>query len=267
MATPWLRLWADMPNDPKWRTIARVSKQSIGNVIAVYVHMMVCAANATERGRTQGWSDEDIGTALDLETDQITSIRDAMQGRVLDDDYLAGWERRQPVREDETASTRAKAWREQQKRLKEQGEQTQPNANEHKITLDTDTDTDNKTPLPPDGGRAKRERKTQTNLQAFLEDCHLKNERPLRGYAPLWEYAKEVGLDQDMIALAWAEFKRQFMPGGVGQAKRQKDWRQTFRNYVEKGYLGLWCVDGNGQIVLTTKGKLAKKIQDGKHDD
>ncbi|ENW8560590.1 hypothetical protein ACR6SH_005434, partial [Escherichia coli] len=25
MANAWLRLWHDMPNDPKWRTIARVS--------------------------------------------------------------------------------------------------------------------------------------------------------------------------------------------------------------------------------------------------
>ncbi|ENT9428360.1 hypothetical protein QSD88_RS19685, partial [Escherichia coli] len=24
MANAWLRLWHDMPNDPKWRTIARV---------------------------------------------------------------------------------------------------------------------------------------------------------------------------------------------------------------------------------------------------
>ncbi|EOP2197647.1 hypothetical protein QSF09_003200, partial [Escherichia coli] len=25
MANAWLRLWHDMPNDPKWRTISRVS--------------------------------------------------------------------------------------------------------------------------------------------------------------------------------------------------------------------------------------------------
>ena len=27
MANSWLRLWHDMPNDPKWRTIARKSKR------------------------------------------------------------------------------------------------------------------------------------------------------------------------------------------------------------------------------------------------
>ena len=92
MPNQWLRLWHDMPNDPKWRTIARISQQRIGDVIAVYVHMLVCASNATERGRTQGWSDEDAGTALDLTTEAVTGIRQAMQSRVLDGDKLLGWE-------------------------------------------------------------------------------------------------------------------------------------------------------------------------------
>lgn len=151
MATPWCRLWADMPNDPKWRTIAKISKQRIGDVMAVYLHMMVCASNATERGRTEGWCDEDIATALDMETSQVTAIRESMQGRVLDGDYLAGWSKRQPAREDETAATRAKAWREEQKRLADEAEEkrkrTQANASERKITLDTDTDTDDKDQL------------------------------------------------------------------------------------------------------------------------
>lgn len=50
--TAWLRLWHDMPNDPKFRTIARISGQRIGDVIAVFLHVLVDAsANANERGR------------------------------------------------------------------------------------------------------------------------------------------------------------------------------------------------------------------------
>lgn len=41
MANAWLRLWHDMPNDPKWRTIARVSGQPIATVMAVYIHLLV----------------------------------------------------------------------------------------------------------------------------------------------------------------------------------------------------------------------------------
>lgn len=141
MANPWFRVWADMANDPKWRTIARVSKQKIGDVIAVYLHMLTLASNATERGRTQGWNDEDIGTALDIDTEQIVAIREAMQGRVLDGDCLTGWAKRQPLRED-GAAERARAHRERKAADAAQAAigaaseraQTQPNATERNRT-------------------------------------------------------------------------------------------------------------------------------------
>lgn len=148
MATPWVRLWSDMPNDPKWRTISKIAKQPIPVVISVYVHMLVCASNATERGRTQGWNDEDIGSALDVEPSAVSEIRNAMQGRVLDGDCLTGWEKRQPVRED-GAAERAKAWREVKKQEIERS-RTQPNAPE-RPEIDTEIDKENNiTPLPSD---------------------------------------------------------------------------------------------------------------------
>jgi len=103
--------------------------------------MLVCASNATERGRTHNWCDEDVASALDLECVAVTSIRDAMQGRVLDGDYLKGWEHRQPKREDNSA-TRAREWREEQKRIMdEERNRTQPNA-EKRPEEDTDTEED-----------------------------------------------------------------------------------------------------------------------------
>ncbi|OWK39532.1 Primosomal protein I [Fimbriiglobus ruber] len=124
-----------MPTDPKWRTISRLSGQPISTVIAVYVHLLVCASNAIERGRTQNWNDEDTASALDLGTEQVTAIRSAMQGRVLDGDYLTGWEQRQPKREDNSAE-RGKAWREAKK---SERDRTQPNTEKRS---DTDKDTD-----------------------------------------------------------------------------------------------------------------------------
>ncbi|EEV0545208.1 phage replisome organizer, partial [Escherichia coli] len=50
MANAWLRLWHDMPNDPKWRTIARVSGQPIATVMAVYIHLLVSASRNVTRG-------------------------------------------------------------------------------------------------------------------------------------------------------------------------------------------------------------------------
>jgi hypothetical protein len=124
------------------------------------------------------------------------------------------------------------------------------------------------TPNPADAGPAakpgKKDSTPATALQTFLDDCQAKNERPLRNYAPLWGYAQGAGLPVDMVALAWAEFCRRFLPGGTQPAKRQKDWRATFRKYVENNYFKLWAIDRDGQYFLTSNGKQAEKFQETK---
>ncbi len=140
MANQWLRLWHDMPTDPKWRTIARASGQRIGDVMAVYCHLLVCASNATERGRTQSFNCEDVASALDVQTADVVAIFDAMQGRVVQDDTLMGWEKRQVARED-GAAERAKAWRESKKQAKT----PEPNATERNRTKSERNRTPDKT--------------------------------------------------------------------------------------------------------------------------
>jgi hypothetical protein len=111
--TDWLRLWHDMPTDPKWRVIARKSGQPLACVIAVFNLVLVNAsANAADRGSLAGWDDEDAAAALDMDAEAVTAIMQAMQGKVLDGARLSGWERRQPKREDATAAARKQAWKE-----------------------------------------------------------------------------------------------------------------------------------------------------------
>ena len=144
--TNWVRLWEDMPTDPKWRVVARRSGRPLSEVLSVFVFMMTNAgANATERGRLQNWSDEDVGAAIDMDGEHVTAIREAMQGKTIDGDRLTGWERRQPKRED-NSSERARAWREEQKRKRTEKEEsererTQPNA-EKRPETDADADAD-----------------------------------------------------------------------------------------------------------------------------
>jgi len=155
VANQWLRLWHDMPTDPKWRTIAKASGQRIGDVMAVYCHLLVCASNATERGRTQSFCSEDVASSLDMETEQVEQIIAAMQGRVLESDKLMGWEKRQVARED-GAAERAKAWREAKKQAKPaETNATERNRTqaERKQTPDKDKDKDKNTNTvdQPDG--------------------------------------------------------------------------------------------------------------------
>lgn len=168
MANHWLRLWHDMPTDPKWRTIARHSKQSISLVQATYLHLLVAASRNVTRGHADVTA-EDLASALDCDDEQIESILAAMQGRVLDGMSLSGWETRQPKREDagddqgaaKSAAERKRAQREREKQreVEATGGSTAPQCHDASRNVTTDKDKDKEedkrnTPPDPQGGRA-----------------------------------------------------------------------------------------------------------------
>lgn len=170
MSNQWLRLWHDMPCDPKWRTIARVSGQRIGDVMAVFMHLLVTASNATERGRTQSFNAEDVANALDIETKQVEQIVAAMQGRVLDGDVVKGWSKRQPERED-GAAERAKAWREK-KNAEKLALQEAANASERtqtQVNADERTRTQEEIQIRVD--KKKEEEKKEARKRAAPPEC------------------------------------------------------------------------------------------------
>ena len=157
----WLRLWHDMPNDPKWRTVARVSKQPVSLVLSVFLHLMVDASRNVTRGHANV-THEDLASALDCDEQQISAILEAMQGRVLDGMNLLGWEKRQPKREDsgdDDRGVKSAAQRKQEQRQREDSAmdsvastvfddvcddaaKDQCHAMSHDVPLDKDKDTD-----------------------------------------------------------------------------------------------------------------------------
>ena len=151
----WLRLWHDMPNDPKWRTIARIAAQPIALVQATYLHLLVDASRNVTRGHADV-TIEDLASALDVTEEAISAIIDAMQGRVLDGFVVSGWDKRQPSREDAVgvengAKTAAERKREQRERERDKLKYSQCHEESRNVTQchapDTDTDTDtDKTP-------------------------------------------------------------------------------------------------------------------------
>ena len=109
----WFRWHHGCVTDPKFRVIASrcVTGVTVGHVIAVWAAMMENASQASPRGSLSGWDDEDVAAGLGFEVVQVSSIREAMQGKVLDGDSLNAWEKRQPKREDSSAE-RTRKWRE-----------------------------------------------------------------------------------------------------------------------------------------------------------
>lgn len=146
----WLRLWHDMPTDPKFKTVSKISKQPLAAVIAVYVFYLVDASsNKVKRGVTH-CNAENVASALDLETEQVEAIKKAMEGRLFEGNLLLGWEKRQREREDDSLE-RVRKYRDL-KRQKEnlQDSVTHCNALKRNVTHcnapDTDTDTDTEEP-------------------------------------------------------------------------------------------------------------------------
>lgn len=136
--TGWVRLWHDMPTDPKWRVIARTSGQPLTAVLSTFTMLMVEASRAADRGSIAGWRHEDAAAALDMDEPDVAAIIDAMQGRVIIDGRLSGWQRRQPKREDDS-SARVREHRENKKRAREEGKRAVTHGN----APDTDSETDN----------------------------------------------------------------------------------------------------------------------------
>ena len=124
MANQWLRLWHDMPNDPRWRTISRVSGQPIALVQAVYLHLLVSGSQNVTRGHADV-TNEDLASHFDVTERDIEAVISAMQGRVLDGNYLTGWERRQPKKEDrgnEETGAKSAAQRKREQRERQRAE-------------------------------------------------------------------------------------------------------------------------------------------------
>lgn len=155
MANQWLRLWHEMPNDPKWRTIAIKSGQPISLVLAIYIHLLVDASRNVTRGHIDVTA-EDLASALDVTEEQIQSVLDAMEGRVINDKFLSGWDARQPLKEDagnpETgAKSASQRKREQRERDKLKSEQLNSHEMSRNVTTDKDKDKDTENISIPNG--------------------------------------------------------------------------------------------------------------------
>ncbi|WP_420907106.1 phage replisome organizer [Yersinia bercovieri] len=230
----WLRLWHDMPNDPKWRTISRLSGQSIALVQSVYIHLLVSASQNVTKGHdevTRGHIDvthEDLASALDVTESDISSVLDAMQGRVLEGDLISGWEVRQPKREDQgNEKTGAKSAAERKREERQRKRVLQNNSGfvschdgSRSVThteVDPDTDINNKTLLSHGEKNATgpSENNSPSNLEPAPQETEAKNKR--HEYSPEFE-------------AAWLIYPRR--PGSPDKHGALKAWNARLRDGV-----------------------------------
>ena len=143
MANQWLRLWHELPNDPKFRLISKKSGESIALVQAMYIHILVDASMNVTRGNAMKRS-ETLAVTFDVTPEQIDKIWDAMQGQLLDGTVILGWEKRQPKKEEsdtaKSSAERVRAYRDRKKAEAENQDVTRCNAMKRDVTLDKDKD-------------------------------------------------------------------------------------------------------------------------------
>lgn len=104
--------------------------------------------------------------------------------------------------------------------------------------------------------RARREGKPMLGMAAWLKQVDDAGEKAIPADDPVYGYAAKVGIGEDLLLLCWREFKRRQLAG----SKRQKDWRQAFRNCVQGSWYRLWFLKGGEGAQLTSVGEQVKRF-------
>ena len=104
--------------------------------------------------------------------------------------------------------------------------------------------------------KISRGKKSAVTLKQFLETCKQNSEQAIPEDDPVFEYAETVGLEVEMIAVCWQEFKTYYL----AKQKRYKDWRQVFRNCVRGNWKKLWFMKAGECPQWTTAGEQARRV-------
>ncbi len=103
--TDWFRSWHGAPTDAKWITIGRKAGVAPGIVSAVFWALCDYASQQEDRGNVAGFDPEIYADFSGFSEEDITAVLTALGNkRVIVDDRLVSWDRRQPKREDSSAS-------------------------------------------------------------------------------------------------------------------------------------------------------------------
>ena len=91
-------------------------------------------------------------------------------------------------------------------------------------------------------------------FKTWLAILKAKNERPISGYKPVWDYAERLGIDRSWVEMAWIKFHARYLDDATYSGKRYIDWRRHFLNAIEGNWFNFWRVGNEGNFVLTTAG-------------
>lgn len=217
----WVRLYHEVPTDPKWRVIAKRSGQCIPDVVAVYVYILVDASrNTMKRGETQCNAQnryDEVAATYELEPADVQEILKAMEGVVVKNGKLMGWEKRNPVREDKSTQ-RVRHWRETQRNTLKHGNAPR----EEKIREEKKEDTDRVVLMDTPRVQKPRVVKSRTRIPDGFPD-----EEAQRRAQAFWTSKQRLDLAHSV-----REQAEQFRAHHTAHGKTMADWAAAWRTWV-----------------------------------
>lgn len=107
-----------------------------------------------------------------------------------------------------------------------------------------------------EGADAPARGKPLTTLASYIEKRKAAGEKLIPENHKVLEYAQQVGIPQEFLALAWQEFKSRYTTE-PDDRKKYRDWPAVFHKAVKGNWFKVWFID-SGSYKLTTVGQQAE---------
>ncbi len=229
----WFRWWHGTVTDPKFQWVSRRCGQPLANVVAVWACLLECASTATQgnadatRGNVASFDCNVIDVLLGLDDGAVQKILDAMtEKNLIVDKFIAGWDGRQPKREDSgnpntgalSSTERSRIRRENLKREATQGNDMQRTATQGNDRVEE-----------------SREEESNKSVSAATQPRTRKVALPKD-----FEVSERVATWAAANGFQWLdEHLESFKHKATAKGYRYVDWDSAFMEAIRKDWAGL----------------------------
>ncbi len=107
----------------------------------------------------------------------------------------------------------------------------------------------------------KQKAKPATTLKTYLSRCRELAEKPVPEGHSIRKWARDAGITDEMLQIAWVKFKERYTEAEKGVAKSYKDWPSHFATSVKDNWFGVWFFGDDG-LQWSSKGMTFRSVMD-----
>ncbi|MDP2225866.1 MAG: hypothetical protein Q8J78_00095, partial [Moraxellaceae bacterium] len=115
----------------------------------------------------------------------------------------------------------------------------------------------------PTPSKPVRQKRDEVTLTAYLEACKAAKTKPIPDGHSLRTWAQEAGITDEMLQIAWVQFRERYVEGEKGKGKRYKDWPAHFATAIKNNWFKLWFA-GDGGMQWSSIGMTHKTVLDAR---